>query len=140
MSARILIVDDDAQVLEVLRRFLVAEGYDVLEAASAEQAVGMVEALPPAVAFCDVHMTGANGLWLADQIRAIAPATALVLATGDTQVPPMESLRPGVVGYLLKPLKSKQVLAAAAQGVRWSADAVARGAHRQPRKRLGPAD
>jgi response regulator of citrate/malate metabolism len=63
----------------------------------------------------------------------------MVLATGDTHVPPMESLRPGVVGYLLKPLKSKQVLAAAAQGVRWSADAVARGAHRQPRKRLGPA-
>ena len=140
MSARILIVDDDAQVREVLRRFLEPEGYEVLEAASAEQAVGMVEALPPAVAFCDVHMTGANGLWLADQIRTIAPATAMVLATGDSRVPPMESLRAGVVGYLLKPLKSKQVVAAAAQGVRWSADAVARGVHRQPRKRLGSAD
>ena len=83
MSARILIVDDDTQVREVLRRFLEAEGYEVLEAASAEQAVQMVEALPPAVAFCDIHMAGANGLWLADQIRAIVCGTTRAWRTAN---------------------------------------------------------
>ena len=136
MSVRILIVDDDQKVRELLRRFLESEGYGVFEAVSAEQAVDMVESLQPAVAFCDIHMTGANGLWLADQMRIISPTTAMVLATGDSEVPPLESLRTGVVAYLVKPLRGSQVIAAAADGVRWSAEVVARGVHRRPMRRL----
>lgn len=121
----ILIVDDDAGVRQLLRRFLTPTGKDVLEAATAEDAIAMVEQLPPAVAFCDVHMPGANGLWLADQIRRASPATAMVLATGDTDVPASESLRSGIVAYLLKPLEQRDVLSAVAEGLRWSARVVA---------------
>lgn len=140
MTHRVLIVDDDEKVRELLRRFLEREGYAVIEAASAEEGVQVVESAPPSVAFCDVHMTGANGLWLADQIRAVSPMTAIVLATGDDRVPPGESLRTGVVSYLLKPLRRERVVAAVAEGVRWSEDAIARGAQRRPRPLIGPAD
>jgi DNA-binding NtrC family response regulator len=139
MITRVLIVDDDEQVRHLLRRFLEPEGYEVIEARSAEEAVQRIESAEPSVAFCDVHMEGANGLWLAEQIRQLSPATALVLATGDTRVPPVESMRPGVVAYLLKPLSRKRVVAAVADGARWSDAAIARGAHRQPRRALGPA-
>jgi CheY-like chemotaxis protein len=127
----VLIVDDDAKVRELLRRFLEPAGYSVAEAETAEQAARSVEQTPPAVAFCDLHMPGANGLWLADQIRAISPATAMVFATGDSQIPPVETLRSGIVAYLVKPLTGQRVLGAAADGVRWSADARARGVRRR---------
>ena len=94
MTNRVLIVDDDAKVRQLLRRFLEPEGYAVTEAASAEEAMQLIEASPPSVAFCDVHMAGANGLWLADQIRKLSPTTAMVLATGDTEVPPTSSVPP----------------------------------------------
>jgi two-component system NtrC family response regulator len=136
MTHRVLIVDDDDKVREVLRRFLEPEGYEVIQAGSAEDAVRMVEVAAPSVAFCDVHMTGANGLWLADQIRTLSPATAMVLATGDSQIPSTESLRAGVVSYLLKPLRRERVVAAAAEGVRWSEAELSRGVRRQPQGRL----
>ena len=138
MTHRVLIVDDDERVRGLLRRFLEPEGYEVIEAASAEEAVQRLESARPSVAFCDVHMPGANGLWLADQIRALFPATAMVLATGDTEIPPVETLRPGIVSYLLKPLRRDRVVAAVSAGVRWSDEAVARGAHHRPRRELNP--
>jgi len=138
MTHRVLIVDDDERVRGLLRRFLEPEGYEVIEAASAEEAVQRLESARPSVAFCDVHMPGANGLWLADQIRALFPATAMVLATGDTEIPPVETLRPGIVSYLLKPLRRDRVVAAVSAGVRWSDEAVARGAHHRPRRELTP--
>jgi CheY-like chemotaxis protein len=139
MTHRVLIVDDDEKVRELLRRFLEPAGYEVIEAGSAEEALQRIESAQPSVAFCDVHMAGANGLWLADQIRTFAPSTAIVLATGDTQVPPAESFRAGVVSYLLKPLRGSRVIAAVADGVRWSEDARARGVKPQPRHHLPPA-
>ena len=136
MSYRVLIVDDDEKIRELLRRFLEPEGYQITEVASAEAAMQYVETAPPSVALCDVHMGGANGLWLADQIRGLCPATAMVLATGETAVPPAESLRSGVVAYLLKPLRRDRVVAAVAAGIRWSQDAISRGAHSQQRRQL----
>jgi CheY-like chemotaxis protein len=137
--SRVLIVDDEGSVRELLRRILEREGYEVIEAADAEEALQRVELLSPSVAFCDVHLTGANGLWLADQIRAMSPATAMVLATGDPEIPAAESLRPGIVSYLLKPFSRECVIAAASDGIRWSEEAMARGAYRRPRLRLGSA-
>jgi len=136
---RVLIVDDDEKVRELLRRFLELDGYEVIEAGSAEEAVQRIESASPSVALCDVHMAGANGLWLADRIRTVAPSTAIVLATGDTQVPPAETFRAGVVSYLLKPLRRARVIAAVADGVRWSEDARARGVKPRPRHHLPTA-
>ena len=131
-SMSVLIVDDDANVRHLLRRFIAGLGYEIVEAATAEDALRLVEACAPAVAFCDIHMPGANGLWLADQIRCVSPSTAMVLATGDSEVPANESLRSGVVAYLVKPLAQPDVLLALADGMRWSSDARSREV--QPRR------
>ena len=135
----ILVVDDDANVRHLLRRFLTLAGHEVLEAGTAEDAMVIVEQLPPAVAFCDVHMPGANGLWLADQIRSVSPATAMVLATGDPDVPAVESLRPGIVAYLLKPLDRRDVWSAVDEGLRWSARVMGQDLRNPTRRRLTEA-
>lgn len=118
--SNVLVVDDQPEIRTITSRFLSDAGYRVVAAEDAHQALELLGQTSFDVIFTDVHMPGANGLWLADQARAIAPATALVLATGDALVPAFESLRRGVVAYLVKPFNRKDVLAAVENGVRWA--------------------
>jgi CheY-like chemotaxis protein len=136
-QSHILVVDDDQNSRKLLRRFLEPAGYEVYEADNAESAVRSIKEHSPAVAFCDVHMPGANGLWLADQIRAASPTTAMILATGDDAVEPLESLRSGVVAYLLKPLDRAKVLKAVEKGLHWSLQATAKGVRARRPMQLG---
>jgi len=118
--ARILVVDDEENIRELLRRILEPEGYQVSAAHDAHSALAAIIEQSPHVVFVDVHMPGANGLWLADQIREQFPTVATVLATADQDIPPVESLRRGIIGYLVKPFQRLDVLRAAQDGVNWS--------------------
>ena len=128
--ASVLIVDDDARIQELLLRWLQPAGHGLRFAEDANAALAAIADEQPAVVLCDIHMPGANGLWLADRVRSLAPATAIVLATGDQNVPPFESLRQGVVAYVLKPFQRDQVLNAVGAGIAWS-----RAAHEQQVRR-----
>src|ERR1043165_3606107 len=108
----VLVVDDDLPTRTILRRFLEPAGHGVREAGDANEALAQITEAAPAIALCDVHLPGANGLWLADQIRMQSPTTAIVLVTGDPDIPPVESLRRGVVGYVLKPLRREELVRA----------------------------
>ncbi|HXD16262.1 MAG TPA: response regulator [Vicinamibacterales bacterium] len=116
----VLVIDDDPPTRCVLRRLLEPAGYWVREAANAAEALTEIAESAPAVALCDVHMPGPSGLWLADQIRVQAPATAILLVTGDADIPPSESLRHGVIAYLVKPLNRQALIRAVDEAARWS--------------------
>jgi DNA-binding NtrC family response regulator len=103
MSGTILVVDDDEGVRSVLSRWVVDMGYAVKTAADADTALDIMRECPIDVALCDVRMPGHDGIWLIDQAGRLCPEIALVLATGLTEMDPMVTLRPGVVGYLVKP-------------------------------------
>lgn len=121
--ASVLIVDDEAQVRDVLRRVAESGGHAVRTAGDAHGALHALMTQAADVVLTDVHMVGANGLWLADQIRQQFPQSAVVLATADDTIPPAESLRRGIIGYILKPFERQRVLAAIDEGVRWAAGA-----------------
>src|ERR1700757_284132 len=95
-DAYVLIVDDEEHIREMYQRILEAAGYTVETATNSHEALRLIAATPPAVAICDIHMPGPSGLWLADQIRAQSPHTAMLLATSDSKVPPIENLKKGV--------------------------------------------
>lgn len=118
--ARVLVVDDHAPIRELLRRILEAAGYEVFTAEDAHGALAAMAAHEPHVAFLDVHMPGADGLWLADQIRERFPTAATVLATADRDIPQAQNVRRGIIQYLVKPFQRDDVLRAAADGVQWS--------------------
>ena len=134
--ASVLIVDDDVRIQELLLRWLQPAGHVLRFAENSNAALASLADQQPAVIVCDIHMPGANGLWLADRVRALAPATAIVLATGDVNVPPFESLRQGVVAYVLKPLQRDQFLSAVAAGIAWSRAAAEQQARRSRGDRL----
>ena len=126
--ASVLIVDDEPDVRNALKIFLRPSGHQVAEASDAQGALTLMAGAEPVpqVVLCDVHLRdGPNGLWLADRIRERHPATAMILATGDATVPPVQSLRKGIVAYLVKPFRREDVLKAVEEGLKWS-DAEAR--------------
>jgi DNA-binding NtrC family response regulator len=119
--ASVLIVDDEPDVRSALKIFLRPSGHAIVEASDAESALSLMAEGAPAVVLCDVHLReGPNGLWLADRIRERHPTTAMILATGDASVPPVQSLRKGIIAYLIKPFRREDVLRAVEDGIVWS--------------------
>jgi DNA-binding NtrC family response regulator len=121
VTKSLLVVDDEETMRELLRRVLEPEGYEVTTAADVASALAALEQKRPAAVLCDVHMPGSqDGLWLADQIRTVAPSTAVLLVTGDPSIPPSQSLRRGVVAYLVKPFNRETLLRAVRSAVDWT--------------------
>jgi response regulator RpfG family c-di-GMP phosphodiesterase len=104
-SPRILIVDDDESVRDVISVLLAEEGYACATAKSAEEALEVVPSGYQLV-ISDMKMPGHDGLWLLDRVRRDHEDTAVVMLTGygDTEAA-VECLRRGAVDYLLKPPK-----------------------------------
>lgn len=117
----VLIVEDEAQVADAMRRWLEPDARAVRRVASAEEALDAMAQEQAAVAVCDVGLPGHDGLWLAAQLHERYPETAIVLATGAAQVPGSVSLRRGCVAYLLKPFGPRQLRRAVTEGVEWYA-------------------
>jgi CheY-like chemotaxis protein len=101
----ILVVDDDNGIRSLLRRVLESLGHHVQEAAGALDALELLKTRRVDLALCDVLMPGHDGIWLTDQILARHPGTPVALATGLMEMDPTVTLRPGVVGYIVKPFR-----------------------------------
>jgi DNA-binding NtrC family response regulator len=104
MKPLVLVVDDEASVRLLLRRWLECWGCRVREASSAIEAVEMMNVEPASVIFSDVRMPGPNGLWLVEVVRAKWPETAIIMATGADDIEMvLDCKRAGAVDYVLKP-------------------------------------
>ena len=112
-APRILIVDDDASVRDVIGVLLGEEGYTCTTATTAEQAVEFLDATEFQLVLCDMKMPGRDGFWLLDRLRAEQPSTAVIMLTafGDTEAA-VECLRRGAADYLLKPPKVTELVRA----------------------------
>jgi putative nucleotidyltransferase with HDIG domain len=116
----VLVVDDENVVRDLMSRWLEAGGYSVASAAGADEALGLMQTRPPAVALCDIRMPGRDGLWLADRIRQNYPETAVIMATGIHDLGAAAvSLREGVVDYLTKPFGRDRLQDAVVRGIEW---------------------
>jgi DNA-binding NarL/FixJ family response regulator len=124
MAARVLVVDDEPVVLQVISRMLRREGYDVLEASGPAEALGIVKQTPPVdLVVSDICMPGMPGTELVREVARISPQTALMLVTGGTVDP---DLLPDAVPVLRKPVSTVELItavrAALAQSAKISAD------------------
>jgi DNA-binding NtrC family response regulator len=117
LTGTVLFVDDDDGVRKVLSRWAEDLGHRVHVAANAEDAMAVMQRGPIDVAVCDVRMPGHDGIWLVDQLRRNYPYTSVALATGVTELDPMVTLRPGVVGYIIKPFNRDELEAVIQRGL-----------------------
>jgi response regulator RpfG family c-di-GMP phosphodiesterase len=110
---RILIVDDDASVRDVISVLLQEEGYECRTAAGAEEALEIAAVEAPPLVISDMKMPGRDGIWLLEAFRERHPDSAVVMLTGygDTEAA-VDCLRRGAVDYLLKPPKLTDLIRA----------------------------
>lgn len=110
-SARLLVVDDDADMLRLLSMRLQAAGYRVSAAASAEAALAQLELERPQLVISDVRLPGLDGLALFDEVHRRHPSLPVILLTAHGTIPDaVEATRRGVFTYLTKPYDSKELL------------------------------
>ncbi|HWB33406.1 MAG TPA: HD domain-containing phosphohydrolase [Acidobacteriaceae bacterium] len=110
---RILVVDDDSELVGFVAMMLMASGYEVSTASCAEHALRYLQDDPGCnLVLCDVMMTGGDGLKLLDSIGADYPGLPVVMLTGvdDIRIA-SNAFRRGAVDYLLKPFRREQLLA-----------------------------
>jgi DNA-binding NtrC family response regulator len=108
MSQRILIVDDDADALEVLKTRLTHAGFEVETAESAENALSRVKAFDPALIVTDVRMSGMSGLDLLDKVRSAMEGVDVVIMTGhDDMETAVTAMKSGAFDFLVKPVDPK---------------------------------
>ena len=109
--ARILVVDDEQSIREVLEDFMSLEGYDVVAVESGEEAVEAVRASRFDAALIDLKMPGMDGLEVLDRFAEIAPQMVSVMMTGyGTVETATAAMRNGAYDYVLKPFKVREVI------------------------------
>ncbi len=109
-TERILIVDDDPMILESIAELLKLEGYSVLTASSADQALMKMGQQPCQLVLTDVNMPSTSGLQLLRKIRDTHPQTVVVLITGyGTIESAVESIKMGAYHYVTKPIIDEEI-------------------------------
>jgi putative two-component system response regulator len=112
--ARILIVDDDEQVRNLLARLLGGLGYEIHQAASGEEALEKIRSAPPDLALLDVQMPGKSGHDVLAEIRAEEATRLLpvVMLTGAaTRQEKLKAIDAGVTDFIAKPFSSEELTA-----------------------------
>ena len=111
VGPRILIVDDDETILDVITVLLEEAGYQVVTAMSAEKGFKLFEADPFPVVFTDLRMKGMDGMELLKKIRKINEDSQVVMMTAHASLDSsIESLREGAYDYLVKPLSDHSIV------------------------------
>ena len=108
---RILIVDDDATVREILARYLVREGYDVDRAGDGEAALERTETHPPDLILLDLMLPGISGLDVCRRVRRNTGVPIIMLTARGEENERVFGLRLGADDYVVKPFSPREVTA-----------------------------
>ena len=101
---KVLIVDDEVPIRVILIRWLTGWGYGVRDVGSAVEALDVMAAEPADIVLCDIAMPERDGLWLAEQVHARWPQTAIIMSTArDDPRTVRTSRKLGAVAYVIKP-------------------------------------
>ncbi|TDL30951.1 response regulator transcription factor [Jeotgalibacillus sp. S-D1] len=112
MSVRkILIVDDEAAMRNLIRSFLVSEGYVVTEAANGMEALKIAKNDPPDLMLVDVMMPFMDGYVFTEEIRKTADTPIIFLSAKGEEWDKVKGLKIGGDDYLVKPFHSGELIA-----------------------------
>lgn len=123
-NAKVLVVDDDQDLLRLVSIRLQAAGFDVATAESGERALAMLSAATPQVVVTDLRMGGMDGMTLFDQIHRANPVLPVIVLTAHGTIPDaVAATQRGVFGYLTKPFDGKDLVNTVTQASQLSAPA-----------------
>jgi two-component system, OmpR family, KDP operon response regulator KdpE len=110
-GARVLVVDDEPEIVRALERSLRAHDYEVFTASSGEEALAAVRAYRPDVMLLDLGLPGISGLEVTRQVRAQSNLPIIVLSVKGAEHDKVQALDLGADDYVPKPFGINEVLA-----------------------------
>ena len=110
-SARILVVDDEPQIRRVLRSTLAFRGYELVEAASGEEALELARKVKPDLILLDVNLPGMSGIETCRELRRFTAMPIIMLTVRNAERDKVVALDAGADDYVTKPLGIEELLA-----------------------------
>ena len=115
---RVLVVDDEASIRDLLAKTLALAEYDVDVAPDGRSALERMRMYPYDLLIADLKMPGMDGLTVIREAKRYKADLPVLIITGfSTESSAIEAVNLGVAGYLIKPFRVPQVLAAAAKAL-----------------------
>ncbi len=106
--AKVLVVDDEPEAVELLVEFLSSKGYEILTATSGEEALRRVKEDRPHLVLLDIRMPKMSGLDVLRRIREIDPEMGIIMVTAvNEEDVGRQALELGAFDYIVKPLDLK---------------------------------
>jgi two-component system phosphate regulon response regulator OmpR len=110
-ARRILVVDDEPELRQVLIEYLTKHGFDVRGAADGQELDAVLAEEPMDLLILDINMPGEDGISIARRVRALNLAPILMLTAADAVVDRVVGLEIGADDYVTKPFDLRELLA-----------------------------
>ncbi|MEJ2761837.1 MAG: sigma 54-interacting transcriptional regulator [Gammaproteobacteria bacterium] len=108
---RILVVDDDREILQLLKKWLEGDGFEVVTVVSGEEALAEMEKARPNLVITDLFMGGMSGLDLLSRIHDNDPLLPVIMLSGQARIPDaVKATHLGSSAFLTKPVQKAEVL------------------------------
>jgi len=108
--AKIMIVDDDPYIRELVRVFLQREGFDIVEAADGQEALAMLEHTPAELVILDIMMPNMDGWELCRELRKMYDIPLLMLTAKGETAQKIKGFELGTDDYLVKPFEPAELV------------------------------
>ena len=116
VEGRVLVVDDDQDMLNLLAKWLGSEGYAVTTALRGPDALGQIEISKPDLVITDLFMDGMDGMALLTEIHSRNPLIPVIMLSGQAQIPDaVKATHLGTSAFLTKPIDKAELLAEVAR-------------------------
>jgi two-component system KDP operon response regulator KdpE len=118
IHGRILVVDDEPQIRRVMRTTLIAQGYEVVDARSGEDALDLLRAQRFDLILLDINLPGISGIQTCREIRATSDVAVIMMTVRSGQEDKVEALDAGADDYVTKPFGIQEMMARARAALR----------------------
>jgi two-component system KDP operon response regulator KdpE len=110
-TTRVLVVEDDANIVDLIRSNLLVRGYDVEVSETGVGIPHLVESYDPAIVLLDLMLPGADGFEICRQVRSISSVGLIVISARTGEPDKVRALNLGADDYLTKPFGVDELLA-----------------------------
>ena len=110
-NIRILILDDEAEIRQELKEFLVSQGFSIFEAANPSEAFRILKEQPIDISILDIRLPEMSGLQVLREVKKMHPTMEVIMISGHGDMDSViEALRSGAEDFLKKPFQLREVL------------------------------
>jgi len=111
MSHKILVIDDDANICDLLKLYLSKEDYEVITAPGGQEGIAMFKVYEPDLVLLDIMMPRKDGLSVCREIREISSKPIIMITSKSEEFDKVLGLELGADDFIVKPFSTKEVCA-----------------------------